>query len=94
MNIHEYDYSSRFHFLSKAWISTARKLHSLFQRATSMLVTDAGDEMCWWQLWDVVNYTKFVIMLENIDEKLGENLSSNLSCNKKRQQVFRTERNC
>ena len=21
--------------------------------ATSMLVTDVGDEMCWWQLWDV-----------------------------------------
>ena len=21
--------------------------------ATSMLVTDVGDEICWWQLWDI-----------------------------------------
>ena len=30
MNIHEYDYSSRFHSLSKARISTARKLQGFY----------------------------------------------------------------
>ena len=24
-----------------------------FQAVTSMLVTDVGEEICWWQLWDV-----------------------------------------
>ena len=28
------------------------RLYPLFG-ASSMLVTDIGDEMCWWQLWDV-----------------------------------------
>ena len=27
--------------------------YEMLTQATSMLMTDVGDEMCWWQLWDV-----------------------------------------
>ena len=39
---------------------------NIFAWATSMLVTDVGDEMCWWQIWDVGD--QFNDHIENIYE--------------------------
>ena len=32
---------------------STRSIKNFFRKAKSMLVTDVGDEICWWQLWDV-----------------------------------------
>ena len=35
------------------FLKWAFKSANQIQMVTSMLVTDVGDEMCWWQVWDV-----------------------------------------
>ena len=58
----------------------------LVPRATSMLVTDVGDEMFWWQLWDVsddfemnikseTNIPKSFFYLEFTDKKLDSEIN-------------------
>ena len=37
------------------------------KRVTSMLVTDVGDSMCWWQVWEVGDtFGAFGLMATNI----------------------------
>ena len=77
MNIHEYDYSSRFHSQSKARISTARKLQGLFQRATSMLVTDVGDEMC--RVQSMKNLMKTLVQTLVVTKSVNKFLERNVT---------------
>ena len=41
------------------WYSRANQRAKF--KITSMLVTDNGDEMCWWQLWDVGDGLAFLV---------------------------------
>ena len=37
--------------------------------ATSMLLTDVGDEMCWWQLWDVFWYQNSATNIQKLSPR-------------------------
>ena len=39
---------------------------SLFKQVTSMLVTAASDQMCWWQVWDIYDKSGHAFYVSNI----------------------------
>ena len=44
--------------------------HNKMWTVTSMLVTDVGDQMCWWQAWDVgYRFRIFVIDLKHWENR-------------------------